>query len=215
MLTKRYCLSILSSLLLSGLSVVPNTAQSQERPKNVVKISGGYVTFGTWDMLGYGISTSYQRSLVKKPRLGLGDFQFGGELFMETGATGQQLVGSSRGDVDKTYATNTTTSLWVKGSYYPFHKIVPGFYIAVGPTVGYKRQIHSSQLNIVHNPSAQIYRKEILNLEEESAMYLGYRLSFGYDISIRNFIIGVKGDFNNNTFGNVNLYVGGLVGVKF
>ena len=195
--------------------LMKNTSYSQETDQDFVfKISGGYVTFGTWDILGYGFSTSFQKSVIKRPRMGLSDIQIGGELFFETGSTGTQMIGDSYADVSRTYATNTTPSLWAKVSYFPINKIAKGLYISVGPTVGYKNQINSSLLNIVHDFSNQIYRKEIIDLKQVKSMYLGYRLSFGYDFHIKNKIIGLKADFNNNTFGDINLFVGASLGMR-
>lgn len=182
--------------------------------RNVVKFSGAYVTFGTWDILGYGVAASFQRSLVKRPRLGLGDLQIGGELFVETGSKGTQMTGDTYSEVYQNYATNTTTSLWIKTSYYPIHKLIKGFNIALGPTIGYKNEVSGSSLNIKYNIITQKWRKEILDFKHVNSTYLGYRLSFGYDVGIKNKIIGLRMDFNSNTFGDVNLFAGMSLGIK-
>src|SRR5690606_27527646 len=104
--------------------------------------------------------------------------------------------------------------LQVYGLKYLISHLVKGFSISVGPTFGHKNQINASLLNIVYNATSQTYRKEILDFKQEESFYFGYRLSFGYDFYVSNKLLGLIADFNNNTYGNVNLFVGASVGIK-
>lgn len=182
-----------------------------------VAFSGHYVSFGTWDILGFGISSSIQKELVKTPKLGLGGLKLGSELIIDLGSIGTQSIYKTPTFSDAKFATVSMSNIWVKASYYPFHKYISGFNIAIGPTFGYKSEIYGKKFQFTSITGTDLFRKEILEFIHEKGFNYGYRISIGYDFHFnnKNLLLGLRTDFYNNNLGDINSTLGIKLGYNF
>lgn len=182
-----------------------------------VAFSGHYVSFGSGDFLGYGTSFSIQKELVKKPRLGLAGLKVGGEFIVDRGNRGMQSVYKDFTVSDYVFIDETMSNIWIKASYYPFHKYIPGFNVSVGPTFGYKSEIYGKKFQFTPITGTDLYRKEILEFAREKVFNYGYRISFGYDFLFKDqkLLLGLRTDFYNNNLGNINSNLGIKLGYNF
>ncbi|WP_346236037.1 hypothetical protein ABDK00_017495 [Niabella insulamsoli] len=172
--------------------------------------SGLYISFGTGDFLGYGIGVGVSKNLIKKPRLGLGQLLVGGELFFEQGKKEPTIYDTSPADIlynEPTFYHVSGSSMWAKAEYHPLHKVLPGLYLSVGPTIGYWNRTKEEYAGTRINNSNRIVRISIL--EFDNGAIVGYRLSGGinFNISTKTYV-GARMDFSNNTKGEINSLLG-------
>jgi len=205
-----------SRIIVFILSIITyHNAFSQN--KYQVAFSGHYVSFGTWDILGYGLSSSFQKDIVKKPKFGFAGFKIGGEILVDLGSNGTQSYYQSPTFSDAKFAVVSMSNIWIKASYYPFNKYISGFNISLGPTFGYKSEVYGK--NFIFTPVAgtELYKKEITEFAHEKSFNYGYRISLGYDFEFFNkkYVIGMRTDFYNNNLGDVNSLLGIKLGYNF
>ena len=182
-----------------------------------VAFSGHYVSFGTWDILGFGVSSSIQKELVKTPKLGLGGFKLGSEIIIDLGATGTQSIYKNPTFSDAKFAIVSMSNIWVKASYYPFHKYISGLNISIGPTLGYKSEIYGKTFQFTSITGTDLFKKEILEFTNEKGFNYGYRIAIGYDFLFINkrLLLGLRTDFYNNNLGDINSTLGVNLGYNF
>jgi len=182
-----------------------------------IATSGHYVSFGSGDFLGYGISFLGQKEFIKNKRLGIGGLKIGGEVSIDLGNKGTLTESNESTELFRSFYSVSMTNLWLKASYYPFHKVIPGFHISLGPTIGYSSLIFSDKYSVGYDPLKGKYTKQILSLYHEKGFTYGYRLSVGYDFELidKKFLIGLRTDFYNNNLGDINSTLGLKFGYNF
>lgn len=197
--------------------IITSTINSFSQNKYQVAFSGHYVSFGTWDILGYGLSSSIQKDIVKKPKFGFAGFKIGGEILVDLGSIGTQSYYKSPTFSDAEFAVVSMSNIWIKASYYPFNKYISGFNISLGPTFGYKSELYGK--NFIFTPVAgtDLYKKEITEFVHEKGFNYGYRISLGYDFLFNQnkLLIGLRADFFNNNLGDINSTLGLKFGYNF
>src|SRR5436853_99474 len=72
--------------------------------------------------------------------------------------------------------------LWTKASYYPFKKIVRGFNIQLGPTVGYSYRSKESMVSLIVDASGNSIRQSYLSFD--NGFTVGYRISTSIEFEI-------------------------------
>lgn len=183
-----------------------------------IQVSGFYISFGTGDILGYGTGVSMSKNLIKTPRLGLGQLSAGGELIFENGVDEPKIYNTSQSEISYTerfFNHVTGTTLWGKLSYHPFHKILPGLHIALGPTLGYWKRSgekYASLGTVTKDGANQPVRVSILGFDNGAV--IGYRISGGLNFNIKRMYIGGRVDFSNNTKSEINSILGLTLGYK-
>jgi len=175
-----------------------------------VQLSGLYISFGTGDVLGYGVGAGMTKDLVKKPRLGLGQLLVGGEMLFETGTKEPKIENTTATEIayqEPFFRHVSGNTLWAKAVYHPFHKFLKGFHIGIGPTLGYwKRSTEKSAgLRSTDDPSSV----RVSILEFDNGVTVGYRLSGGIDFRIsKKMYVGGRIDFSNNQKAEINSSLG-------
>lgn len=201
LIISRQHFSIIKSLFLLTSLSLRLTPFCQSNQDISLKISGGKVNFGTGDVLGYAVGLEMSKKINKNPSTGIDKLLFGGELIFESGVKNPKTQSIS------TFYHVTNSVLWPKVSYYPFKKIVSGFNIQLGPTIGYSQRSEESAVHIGTDPTGQPFRQS--TLVYDNGVTYGYRIATGIDFSITNrFLAGVRVDFSNNNDGNINTFIG-------
>src|SRR5436190_1351424 len=72
--------------------------------------------------------------------------------------------------------------LWTKASYYPLKKIVRGFNIQLGPSVGYSYRSKEAAGNVTIDASGNATRQSYLSFD--NGFTVGYRISTGIEFDI-------------------------------
>lgn len=190
------------------------TSFSQTKPLTVeLKLSAGRVSFGTGDFLGYSLSFDASKNIVKKPSFGLSKLLLGGELIFENGVKNPVVLNPTPDEFLQSFHHVSSTILWTKVSYYPFNKIINGFNIQVGPTVGYSSRSSESGAKLVVDALGQSRRQS--TLAYDNGFIVGYRISTGFEIYItKKMLVGVRVDFSNNNEAEINTLAGLKVGIK-
>jgi hypothetical protein len=202
--------------LLILISFLTTTIFCQPVPdKNIyLKLSGGRVSFGSGDFLGYSFSFEAARNIVKKPSFGLDKLLIGGELIFETGVKNPVIQNPSIDDLlAKTFNHLSTTLLWTKASYYPFKKIIRGFNIQVGPTLGHSYR--STEFRRSRSTDAIGQTTRVSTLSFNNNLIYGYRISTGLEFDIsKKIITGFRLDFSNNNEAEINTFAAIKLGIK-
>lgn len=189
---------------------------SQTNPnKNVyVKLSGGQVSFGTGDFLGYSFSIDASKNIIKKSSFALDKLLLGGELIFENGVKNPVIQNPTQEQFfSKTFQHVSSTIFWTKVSYYPFKKIINGFNIQVGPTVGYSNRSTEERTRRSVNASGQSTR--LSTLVFNNSFTYGYRLSTGIEFNLtKKLLTGFRLDFSNNNEAEINTLAAIKMGVK-
>jgi hypothetical protein len=179
-----------------------------------LKMSGGRVSFGTGDFLGYSFSFEAGKNIIKKPSFALNQLLLSGEFIFENGVKNPVIQNpTSEEFFSKTFRHVSSTSLWAKISYYPFKKIIPGFNIQIGPTVGYSYRSTESRASRLVDISGNSVRQSILFFD--NGFTIGYRISTGIEFNItKRLLIGFRLDFANNNESEINTLAGLKLGIK-
>jgi hypothetical protein len=193
----------ISFLLLGCLIFGAISAQNQSVKNNSVIITGGYISFGTGDFLGYAVNTEFQRKFAKH-------FSWSTEINVESGNKFPDLQEGFQSIIQ---VSNIAVS--PKLNYYPFNKIIPGFNLSVAPTIGYQSLLHESKWTIYRDTNGTVVgRTSVLDPEEK--IFIGYRISFNYHFNIGNsMILGLRTDFSNYNNGDINTMLALKAGIKF
>ena len=190
------------------------TTYSQENAtkKMYVKISGGSVSFGTGDYIGYSLSFDVSKNILNREYKTVNKLLLGGELLFESGTINPTIINPTLDNFMNNHFYHTSSSiLWPKLSYYPFGKIVKGFNIQVGPTVSYSQR--SYERMGIFDVNNEI-RMSIL--EFDNGFSVGYRISTGIEFEFgQKFLTGFRLDFSNNTEGEINTLAGVKAGIIF
>lgn len=208
---KKYLITLI--IVLSLFTNIDTFSQN----KYQVAISAHYVSFGSGDLIGMGVSPSFQVETIKNPKSGLAGLKIGAEVNIDIGNKGAIVTGISPAELSQNYSNILMNNMWLKASYYPFNKYLTGFYVALGPTIGYKSQIWGSKYEIIEHPRTGIMQKKIIDLQHEKGFNYGYRISLGYDFLLNQnkLLIGLRADFFNNNLGDINSTLGLKFGYNF
>jgi hypothetical protein len=203
---------LLLSIILSAYSI---SSMSQTKPVKecYLKLSGGRVAFGTGDFLGYSASVDFAVNLIKKPSFALAKFLIGAELIFESGTKNPVIENPTPTEfLAKSFNHTSSTVLWVKGSYYPFKKILSGFNIQIGPTIGYTQRSREARATLITDPLGSERRSTLLFI---NSFTYGYRISTGFEFNLsKKVLTGARIDLGDNNDGDVNTLVGIKLGVR-
>ena len=189
-------------------------SQTANSKNTYLKLSGGRVSFGTGDFLGYSFAFDASKNVIKKSNWGLAKLLLGGEFIFENGVKNPVIQNPTFEEfIGKTFQHTSNAIVWTKASYYPLKKIVKGFNIQVGPTFGYSYRSTESQARRVVNASGNSVRQSILLFD--NGFIVGYRISTGIEFDItKKFLAGFRLDFSNNNQAEINTLAGLKVGYK-
>ncbi len=207
-MNKILIVALFTLISISAISQTPHSSGTQ------LRLSGGRVSFGTGDFLGYGIGVDYLKNMIQTPRPGVHKFLLGGELLFENGVKNPVVQNPTLGEFFGTSFQHVSTSLlWVKAGYYPFRKIVKGFNIHLGPVVGYSNRSYEIRATREVDVFGNSVRES--TLEFNNGFFIGYRISTGLEFDLnRKFQTGIRFDFSNNNEGEINTLAGISLGVK-
>ena len=196
---KKTLLTTICSLLL-----IVTFSQTNSNKNIYLKLSAGQVFFGTGDFLGYSFSFDASKNLIKKSSFGLDKLLIGGELLFENGVKNPIIQNPTQEEFfSKTFQHVSSTVLWTKFSYYPFKKIISGFNIQVGPTIGYSYRSTEAEASRAVNALGQSTRLSTLYFN--NGFTYGYRISTGIEFNItKKLLTGFRLDFSNNNEAEIN-----------
>ena len=189
-------------------------SSGQTKNNNIfLKLSGGSVSFGSGDFMGYSFAFEASKNIVKKPAFALSKFLIGGELIFENGVKNPVIQNPTQDDFLFTFHHVSSTILWGKASYYPFNKIIKGFNVAVGPTIGYSFRSGESGAKRVTDITGQTTRQSTLAYDNGFAV--GYRISTGVEFNInKKLLTGFRLDFSNNNKAEINTLAAIKIGFR-
>lgn len=206
---------IIKTLLTSILTFLMVVTFGQGSPEKdlYLKLSGGRVNFGTGDILGYSFSFDASKNILKKSSFALDKLLVGAELIFENGVKNPKIVNPLQQEFfSKTFQHVSSSILWPKVSYYPFRKIVSGFNIQVGPTVGYSYR--SSEQRAQRTVDVLGQSSRLSTLVFDNGFVYGYRISTGMEFKIsKKILAGFRLDFSNNNEAEINTLAGLKVGM--
>lgn len=181
-------------------------------PQYYLKLSGGKVSFGTGDVLGFWVGVEASKSLLKKPVTAVNKLLLGAEVSFENGVRTAQTYNPSVEDFYfQRFYQVSNTSLNPKLSYYPFGGFAKGFHIAAGPVLTYSIQSKEVQATRVGNTNGS-FRSSVLAYDE--GLLAGYRLGAGFEVHLgRKVLAGLRADFSNYANGDINTSAGLKVGL--
>ena len=200
--------------LLFAFFLFKSFSQTTQPLDTYLKFSGGRVAFGTSDYFGYSLAFDLSKSIVRKPAWGLDKLLLGGELIFENGAKNPIIQHATIEQyLSKTFYQTSNVTLWTKASYYPLKKVVKGFNIQLGPTVGYSYRSREAAINISVDASGNATRQSYLAFD--NSFTVGYRISTGIEFDITKKIqTGIRLDWSNNNKGEINTLMGLKAGVR-
>ena len=203
----------LSLLIISALFFLTSFSQTRQTKDWYIKLSGGRVSFGTGDFLGYSFSFEASKNIIKTPKIALAKLLIGGEIIFENGVKNPVIQNPTIEEfLSKTFRHTSSTILWTKISYYPFKKIINGFNIQVGPTIGHSYRSTESMASRVVGPSGSV---RLSTLSFDNGFTYGYRISTGFEFNINKRILsGLRLDFSNNNDGEINTLAGLKLGIR-
>lgn len=152
--------------------------------------------------------------MLLKPSFALSKLLLGGEFIFENGVKNPVIQNPTPSEfLSTTFHHVSSNILWAKASYYPFNKIVSGFHIQIGPTLGYSNRSREVRQSRVVDPWGQATR--VSTLYFDNGITYGYRISTGIEIKLsKKSIAGFRLDFANNNEGEINTFLGVKVGFK-
>jgi hypothetical protein len=104
--------------------------------------------------------------------------------------------------------------LWPKISYYPFPKVLSGFNVQLGPTIGHTFYSYSKSSSTLSLPDGEFFRRDVIDYNH--GIRVGYRISTGYEfIVVKKWIMGFRADFSNTNEGEINTMLGLKGGIRF
>lgn len=202
-------------VLLVVLIISYSVSIGQTKPAKdyYLKLSGGRVSFGTGDFFGYSASFEGTMNVTKKPSFALAKFLVGAELIFESGTKNPVIENPTTAEFfAKTYHHTSNILLWAKGSYYPFKKVVSGFNIQVGPTIGYSQRSKEVKATLITDALGSQRRS---TLSFDNGITYGYRISTGIEFNLsKKLLAGLRIDFGNNNDGEANTLAGVKLGVR-
>ena len=138
----------------------------------------------------------------------------GAELIFENGVKNPVIQNPSiENFVSTTFHHVSSTILWAKASYYPFNKIVSGFNIQIGPTIGHSFRSSEERASRIVDPTGQSSRSSTLVFN--NGFTYGYRISTGIEFNItKKVLAGFRLDFSNNNEAEINTLIGLKAGLK-
>jgi hypothetical protein len=189
-------------------------SQSNSTKELFLKLSGGRVNFGTGDILGYSILIEAGKNVKKKPSFALSKLLIGGELIFEQGVRNPVVEDPTGGQFfSQTFYHVSNTNLWPKISYYPFNKIIKGFNIQLGPTIGYAYRSEEKRASRIVDPGGTSTRTSTLGFN--NGFTVGYRISTGIEFNIgKKMLTGLRLDFSNNNEAEINTLAGLKIGIR-
>ncbi|MEO6932280.1 MAG: hypothetical protein ABI151_11675, partial [Chitinophagaceae bacterium] len=114
--------SVLVSLLVI-FSITQSFGQKEMPRISSISLSGGHMSFGTGDILGYSLSVEGLTQLNKRSSNRANKLLIGGELFFENGARSATTSSPAPGVIEWTTFRHTSGSvLWSKLAYYPLQR---------------------------------------------------------------------------------------------
>lgn len=194
-------------------------ANAQQRPKeNWLKLSGGHVSLGTGDLLGYSVAVEFSHNTVKNPAWGKDKLLLGGEFIFESSVINPAMRAESVGGIAtislNSFAQVASSLLWAKASYYPIHRILNGFHISLGPTMGYSDRTFTELSTISIDVLGNITRR--VTLLYDNGFTIGYRVSTGIEFPVaKKYMAGFRLDWSNNQLGEIKTLAGLRLGINF
>ncbi len=203
---------ILISLILSLTTI--SFCQTTNSKNVYLNFSGGRVSFGSGDFLGYSFSFEACQNIMKKSSFAVDKLLLGGELIFETGVKNPIIENPTLDQFfGRSFQHVSSTILWPKISYYPFRKIINGFNIQVGPTIGYSYRSQESRASRIVDILGNSTRQSTLYFD--NGFIVGYRVSTGIEFNLtKKLLTGFRIDFSNNTEGEINTLTGLKFGIK-
>jgi hypothetical protein len=204
---------LLISLFFTLIGLV-SFSQKNSNENIYIKLSGGQVSFGTGDFLGYSVSIDASKNIIKTSSFALDKLLVGGEVIFENGVKNPVIQNPSQAEFfSKTFQHVSSSVLWAKISYYPFRKIIKGFNIQVGPTVGYSYR--SSEVRASGSPNASGQSTRLSTLYFNNGFAYGYRISTGIEFNLtKKLLTGFRLDFSNNNEAEINTLAAIKIGVR-
>jgi hypothetical protein len=201
-------------ILIFALISISAFSQSSQSSETILRLSGGRVNFGSGDILGYGLGIDLSKNVIAKAKPGLNKLMLGAEMLFENGVKNPIVQNPTIGEFFSTSFQHVSTSqLWIKGSYYPFGKIVKGFNIQVGPTVGYSYRSNEARSARRVDVFGNAVRESTLQFD--NGFTIGYRISTGLQFDLNHKLqAGFRLDFSNNNEGEINTLAGLSMGLK-
>ena len=202
-------------VILTFLTLTGNLIFSQSNSNNDVylKLSGGDVSFGSGDFLGYSISIEASKNIIKKPSFPLDRLLLGGEIFYENGVKNPVVNNPAPAQFFTSFQHASSTILWAKSSYYPFKKIIPGFNIQMGPTMGYTYRSMEESVALTADVFGRYTRRSKLYFD--NGFTYGFRISTGLEFMIsKKLLTGLRMDLTNNNEWENNTMLGIKMGLK-
>lgn len=194
-----------------------SSAYSQNTPvSKYIKLSGGYIVFGTGDVPGYGISVEATGNFIKKNDYLNKHFQLGGEIFFQTGVKNPKVVDPNPGDFyGKSFRHYSLGGLNAKFNFYLFRSFLKGLNISLAGGLAYQNYSAEARAEIIeYSPT---FSRRMSELRFENTLLLGYTISVGYDVYIvqDKLFIGPRIDLANYNNGDFNSLLGGKIGFLF
>lgn len=201
-------------ILLFTFFIFPCFSQSTKLPDTWLRLSGGSVSFGTGDFMGYSFGVGLLKNVIRQPRPGLDKLLVGGEFLFENGVKNPVIQNPTQEEFfAKTFRHTTSTLLWAKAGYYPFRKIVKGFNIQAGPVIGYSSRSTEERASRVVEIFGNSVRQSTLTFN--NGFVFGYRISTGMEFDLSHRLqVGVRLDFSNNNEAEINTLAGVSLGIK-
>jgi hypothetical protein len=187
-------------------------SQATNSKNTYLKFSGGRVSFGSGDFLGYSFAFDVSRNIIKKSNWGLDKLLIGGEFIFENGIKNPVIKNPTLDEfISKKFQHTSNAIVWTKASYYPLKKFVKGFNIQVGPTFGYSYRSTELQAKRIVDALGNSVRQSILSFD--NGFIVGYRISSGIEFDItKKLQAGFRLDFSNNNKAEINTLAGLKVG---
>lgn len=189
-------------------------SQTRNSQKESMSIVGGSVAFGTGDIIGLGIGIAYSRTL-KKNINELSKVVFETEVIFETGSINPKIENITIQDFNKPGFRHTSNIiLYPKISWHPAtNKYLNGFYISIGPTIGYTWQSREKKATMQFDG---VQSNRVIVLDYKNRFTRGYRVNLGYDFSIsKQYFLGARVDFSNNNLSDINTFASIKFGKTF
>lgn len=178
-----------------------------------IKLSAGSLSFGTGDFRGFSALAEVSANLIAHPSPGLAGLYAGGELIFENGSKNPVIQNPTQEEFfSKTFYHVSSTIIWAKISYYPFQKLISGFNIQAGPSIGYSYRSSETRASRVTDAAGSV---RLSTLSFDNSINYGYRVAVSYDFLVAKKIMAVlRVDYSNNNKGEINLLAGAGIGLR-
>jgi hypothetical protein len=198
----------MKTLLSLFILVVSISVNAQDR---YVKLSGGYMMFGTGDVQGYSVRVEYAKNLIKSSNARL---FVGPELAFESGTKNPKVHNPTFEEfAGTTFYHISNTVLSAKASFYPFRRVIPGVCLTAAPSVGYSSS-STEQAASLEPYGYEVVRRSILTFD--NGFVYGYRVGAGYDLEISNKCsAGILLELHNYNNGDFNSFWGANIAWRF